>query len=93
MAGPCAARRQIAQATAAKIPASAKKIGLGMPGTSAITTRAAATIAAGRQLRANSCDSRCAVVSVAPPRDSSSAAAIEVISAGIWLTRPSPMVR
>lgn len=38
-------------------------------------------------------DSRSAVVSVAPPRDSSSAAAIEVISAGICVTSPSPMVR
>ncbi|KTF07035.1 hypothetical protein MGSAQ_001469 [marine sediment metagenome] len=50
-------------------------------------------MAAGCQLRVNSADSRSAVVSVAPPRDSSSAAAIEVISAGIWLTRPSPIVR
>ena len=33
-----------------------------------------------------------AVGSVAPPRDSRIAAAIEVMSEGIWLTSPSPMV-
>ena len=65
----------------------------GSPGTSANSTISTATVSIADGWRPSCEASARSVASVAPPRASSRADAIEITTAGICVTSPSPTVR